>query len=126
MTSRHVRAGSDKAKPATKLYLTAWVQFAADLMHHGKEAVRSVQSVMQPARRRSDPKLMLHEDDADEDVEDIDVEDEVDADADVDDDDEPIAELADELDIDAIAAASKMGEKQRKSSPGAAILSSQI
>lgn len=78
---------------------------------------------MQPARRRSNPKLMLHEDDADEDVEDVDVEDEADADADIDDDDEPVAELDDELDIDAIAAAPKLGGRQRKSSPGAALLS---
>jgi hypothetical protein len=66
---------------------------------------------------------MLHEDDADEDVEDVGVEDEVDADEDIDDTDEPIAELDDELDIDAIAAAPKFGGRSRKSSPGAAVLS---
>lgn len=52
---------------------------------------------MQPARRRSNPKLMLHEDDADEaeeaadDAEDPDL-----------DDAEPAAELEDDLDLDSI------------------------
>ena len=66
---------------------------------------------------------MLHEDDADEDVKDAGVEDEVDADVDIDDTDEPIAELDDELDIDAIAAAPKFEGRSPKASPGAAVLS---
>ena len=53
---------------------------------------------MQPARRRSNPKLMLDEDEADESIDEADPEDDVDPDADV----EPTAELDDDLDLDSI------------------------
>ena len=57
-------------------------------------------SCMQPARRRSNPKLMLDEEEADESIDEADPEDDVDPDADV--DVEPTAELDDDLDLDSI------------------------
>ena len=57
-------------------------------------------SCMQPARRRSNPKLMLDEDEADDSIDEADPEDDVDPDADV--DVEPTAELDDDLDLDSI------------------------
>ena len=59
-----------------------------------------VVSYVQPARRRSNPKRMLQEDDADEDIDVADIDDEVDDDVDV----EPAAELDDDVDLDSIIA----------------------
>lgn len=66
-----------------------------------------VVSCVQPARQRSNPKRMLREDDADEDIDVADSDDEVDDDMDV----EPAAELDDDVDLDSIIAGSSSQSK---------------